>query len=62
MLAVKVTIGILLIIGLAISAVLALTPSGETTQEVNYTMENVIEETILEETILWETVQIEAWG
>ena len=62
MLAVKVTIGILLIIGLAIGAVLALTPSGETTQEVNHTMENVIEETILEETILWETVQIEAWG
>lgn len=61
MLAVKVTIGVLLIIGLAISAVLALMPSTETTQEVN-TMENVIEETILEETILWETVQIEAWG
>lgn len=61
MLAVKVTIGVLLIIVLAISTVLALMPSTETTQEVN-TMENVIEETILEEMILWETVQIEAWG
>ena len=61
MLAVKVTIGVLLIIGLAIGAVLALTPSDETAQEVNYTMD-VIEEEIIEETILWETVQIEAWG